>query len=699
MGDNSKKPDFSGYATKAGIKCSDGRTITPEAFKHQDSVTVPLVWQHAHNSPENILGHAVLEARPDGIYAYGYFNETKGGQNAKALVEHKDINAMSIFANGLVEKAKSVLHGMIREVSLVLSGANPGALIDFVNIAHGDEIEVLEDEAIIYTGLVLEHEDRTWGTKTESTRTELVNGEVVSTHTSTSESSNNMKSKPSLDQAWSDLAHKGKTAQDVYDTLTEEQQNVVTYMIGVALEASTNNTVAQSATDPENKNEGDLTHKEGSGDMSRNVFEKGAPGAQGEKHELTHDAIKGIVASAVKGGSLKAAVEEYALEHGIENIDVMFPDAKSLTDRPEFNKRRTEWVAGVINGTRHSPFARVKSLTADLTFEDARAKGYIKGTLKKEEFFAVSKRITTPTTIYKKQKLDRDDIIDITDFDVVAWLKMEMRMMLEEELARAILIGDGRALDNDDKIKDPAGATEGAGIRAIANEHELYATTVNVNILDASSDYNEVVEAVLRARRYYKGTGMPTFYTTEIILTEMLLTKDGFGRRRWNTEQELATALRVAAIVPVEVMEDETSLVGIVVNLADYNVGADRGGEVNLFDDFDIDYNQYKYLIETRVSGALVKIKSALIIRQVAGTDVLVAAPNPPTFVSSTGVVTIVATTGIVYKNAVTGATLSTGAQSALAPGAEITVRATPAAGYYLSTNAEDEWTFERPAA
>lgn len=702
----SDKPDFGGYATKAGLKCSDGRTITPEAFKHMNGVKVPLVWQHGHNDPDNVLGHVMLEARKDGVYAHGFFNNTKSGQNAKALVEHEDINALSIYANQLVEKAKSVLHGMIREVSLVLSGANPGALIDYVNVAHADGgTEVLDDEAIIYTGLTIEHGDKTYGSRTSSKTEELVDGVVVSTRTSSSESVNTIKEKPSLDMAYSDLAHKkaddGATAQDVYDSLSDDQKNLVHYMIGAALQAAQDKKAQHSATQKteDTTGEGDLKHKEGPDDMTstHNVFEKNGT-AGGEKHVLSHDDMKGIVADAIKVGSLKEAVESYALAHGIENIEVLFPDAKSLTDRPEFNKRRTEWVAGVINGTRHSPFARVKSLTADLTFEEARAKGYIKGSLKKEEFFSVSKRVTTPTTIYKKQKLDRDDIIDITDFDVVAWLKMEMRMMLEEELARAILIGDGRAVDDEDKIKDPAGATEGAGIRAIANEHELYATTVNVNILDASSDYNEIVEAVLRARRFYKGTGTPTFYTTELILTEMLLTKDGFNRRRWNTVQELATALRVSDVVAVEVMEDEPDLVGIVVNLADYNVGADRGGEVNLFDDFDIDYNQYKYLIETRVSGALVKIKSALIVRQVAGTDVLVA-PNAPTFVEATGVVTIPTQTGVVYKNFDTGATLTGGAQAALAPGASLHVLAVPAAGYYFATNAEDEWTFTRPAA
>jgi hypothetical protein len=672
------KPDFSGYATKAGLKCSDGRTITPEAFKHMGGMTVPLVWQHGHSSPDNVLGHAVLEARDDGVYAYGYFNSTKQGQNAKALVEHKDIRAMSIWANGLVEKvvrgAKSVLHGVIREVSLVLSGANPGAVIDFVQIQHSDDpgdFTVSDSEAIIHTGLeiVLQHDD-----KSDSSEKD--------------------------DKTDDELEH--ATVQEVYDSLNPEQKDVVHYMVAAAMQAAKDKAVAQSGTDQDDKtgdktsSEGDLDKKEGKGEMTHNVFEKNDDKG-GDKHTLSHADKMGIFADAAKFGSMKEAVEAYALKHGIENIDVLFPDAKTITDRPEFNKRRTEWVSGVINGTRHSPFSRIKSLTADLTYDEARAKGYIKGNLKKEEFFSVSKRVTTPQTVYKKQKLDRDDIVDITDFDVVAWLKMEMRIMLEEEIARAILIGDGRDVSDEDKIKDPAGSAEGAGIRSIMNEHELYATTVNVSV-GATPDYNNVVESVLRARRFYKGTGTPTLYTTSQVLVEMLLAKDAFNRRRWNTKQELAAALMVADVVEVEVMEDETDLLGIIVNLADYNIGADRGGEINLFDDFDIDYNQYKYLMETRVSGALIKIKSALILTKVADDSELLV-PTAPTFNSTTGVVTIPTQTGVEYQNADTDAVLVAGAQAALDPGDTLRVRAVSETGYHFATNASDEWTFTRPAA
>lgn len=675
--------DFSGYATKAGLKCSDGRTITPEAFKHMDSMRVPLVWQHAHNSPDNVLGHAILEARPDGVYTKGYFNDTPQGKNARELVQHGDIDKLSIYANQLVEKGKTVLHGIIREVSLVLAGANPGAMIDYVRVAHGQgEVEVLEDEAVIYTGLKIEHAEE------EEDET---------------------------------LEH--KTLQEVYDSMDEEQKGVVHYMIGAALEANADNaekaaehsdtkvdetktdddtkvdeTKDENKTDDDKAGEGDLNHQEGKGEMTRNVFDQNNDTKTELRHTLTQDDVKGIVQHAIKIGSLKDAVEDYALKHGIENIDLLFPDAQTLDDRPEFDKRRTEWVAGVLSGTRHSPFSRVKTLTADITQEDARAKGYIKGNYKVEEWFGVTKRTTSPTTVYKKQKLDRDDMLDITTFDVVAWLKQEMRLMLEEEIARAILIGDGREVSDLDKIKDPMGQADGVGIRSIANDHELFATTINVNVDDASSSYSEVVDAIMDGMEHYKGTGTPNFYTTIKTLNKFLQLKDGMGRRLYNTKAEVAAALGVREVVTVDPMNDEPSIVGIIVNLQDYNVGADRGGEVSMFDDFDIDYNQHKYLIESRLSGALVRIKSAVVVRKTAGTNVLVA-PNEPTFIESTGVVTIPSKTGVVYKNDTTGATLTAGAQSALSAGQTLKVRAEAASGYYFGSNADDQWSFKRPSA
>ena len=577
------KPDFSGYATKAGLKCSDGRIITPDAFKHQDKETVPLVWQHGHNEPGNVLGHAVLEHRDDGVYTYGFFNDTDAAKNARTLVEHKDIKSLSIYANQLTEKSKQVLHGFIREVSLVLSGANPGALIDNITLAHGDgDMVTLEDEAIIYTGLELSHADEKSGEKVEHSEDD-------------------------------------PTVQDVYDSMSDEQKEVVHYMIATALESSAK-TLKQSDDSDEKKDEStsDLVHTDdNSGEegrrMSRNVFEQQSGGKKEEKHVLTHDAISGIVADAQKSGSLKTAVESYALEHGIENIEILFPDARALTDTPEYDSRRMEWVSSVINGTRHSPFSRIKSVLADITHEEARALGYIKGNLKKEEFFSVSKRTTTPTTVYKKQQLDRDDILDITDFDVVTWLKAEMRLLLDEELARAVLIGDGRSNASEDKIKDPEGASDAAGIRSILHDHELYVAHVEI---DDGDDPAAIVDAMVSSLGVYKGSGSPTFYTTLPVLTKMLIHRDGDGHRLWRTPSELASEMGVANIVTVEVMETEDDLFGIVVNLKDYTIGADKGGDVNFFDDFDIDYNQYKYLLETRVSGALTKIRSAVVVEK-----------------------------------------------------------------------------------
>lgn len=664
------KPNFSGWATKAGLKCSDGRTIMPDAFKHQDGARVPLVWRHGHSDANNVLGYAVLENRPDGVYAHAYFNDTPQGKNAKILVEHGDITNLSIFANSLVERGKQVFHGMIRELSLVLSGANPGALIENVSVAHSDgDIEILEDEAVIYTGLTLEHTD------------------------------------DSSDDSSDETVHSGdKTAQDIYNAMTDEQKDVVDFLIGAAIESVTGEHSAESTDDDDSSESTDLTdttdskdelennlaHKEGNTEMARrNVFEKDADGTDvSVKHSLSHDDVRGIIADATKLGSLKEAVESYALSHGIENIDILFPDAKAVSAAPEFDKRRTEWVAGVLNTTSHSPFSRIKTRSADLTHDEARARGFVKGNLKKEEFFGLKQRITTPTTVYKKQKLDRDDILDITDLDVVAWMKSEMRLMLDEEIARAVLIGDGRAADDEDKIRDPMGATEGSGIRSIVNDHELYVTTVYVNIDDLDSDPSEIIETVLLNRRFYKGTGTPKFYTTELYLTKMLLAKDKTGRRLYKSVDELATDLRVSEIIPVEVMEGSSDLVGIMVNLADFTLGADKGGDVSMFDDFDIDYNQYKYLIETRLSGALTKIKSALVVRKTAGTNVLVA-PTAPSYNSATHTITIPVKTGVVYK--VDGATVS----GNVIITADTLVTAVPANGYYFENDAEDSWLFD----
>lgn len=660
--------DFSGYATKAGLRCSDGRTITPEAFKHMNGLQVPLVWQHGHDKPENVLGHVFLESVNDGVRAHGFFNDTPAGQNAKLLVQHKDITKLSIYANQLVEKAKRVLHGMIKEVSLVIGGANPGAHIDQVRVQHSDDVNdftELEDEAVIHTGLAFDF--------------------VVE----------------ELDE--DDLEHADEeTVQDVYDSLDEKQKAVVNFMLAEAVNAS--NSGAAHSDGEGDKKEGDLKHEEGTTEVTKNIFEnngKGAPAAEPERHYISHDDMKSIFATAQKPGmTMKAAVEEYALAHNIDNIGLLFPDAKMIGDRPEFVKRRTEWVTRVLNATSKTGFSRIKTMLADITLDEARARGYVKGNFKKEEFFAVTKRTTAPTTIYKKQKLDRDDILDITDFDVVAWLKFEMRLMLEEEAARAILIGDGRDVSDEDKVKDPVGAQDGIGIRSILNDHELYTTTIYVNIADASSSQLEIVEAILLNRRFLKGSGTPDYYTTEENLALMLLAKDLQGRRYWNSVAELALAMRVGEIITVEPMESLGDVHGILVNLTDYNVGTDKGGEISYFTDFDIDYNQQKYLMETRFSGALVKYKAAMVVKTVVSGAALVDPITSPTFVAATGVVTIPTQTGVTYKNFDTNATLSAGAQAALAEGETLNVIAVPtSASYYFASNAEDQWSFTRPVA
>lgn len=662
--------DFSGYATKAGLRCTDGRTIMPGAFKHQDQAKVPLVWQHGHNDPENVLGHAILENREDGVYAYGYFNSSAKAAHAKSLLEHGDINMLSIWANELIEKAGRVLHGAIREVSLVLSGANPGAVIESVTLRHSDGFTTeLDDEAIIYTGLELERS--------------LIK-----------DNSDILHAVAKVDEKMAE--DKEMTVQDVYDSMTEEQKNVVNFLIGEALASAEgemaqsnldDNATAQEVYDSLNDQQKELvdalfeeakqinhSNTKGEDEMTRNIFENNE-----KKNVISHEDLRGIVADATKNGSLKDAVESYALAHGITDIEQLFPEATAIDNVPEWLKRRTEWVSKLLGDARKSPFSRIKTLHADITLDEARAKGYVTGALKKEEFFGVSKRITTPTTIYKKQKLDRDDMIDITDFDVVSWLKSEMRLMLDEEIARAVLIGDGRDVSHEDKINE-------GNIRPIAKDHELYTTTINVNLGNAGSSAQEIVDAIVSNRKHYKGTGTPTMYTTETYIAQFLLLKDTLGRRIYKDLAELAAELRVAEIVPVEVMEEEADLVAVIVNPQDYVLGADKGGAISMFDDFDIDYNQHKYLIETRLCGALVKMKSALVVKKVASTDVLVA-PEAPSF-DGVDEITIPTQTGVRYlKNGVvvTGTVVIT---------ATTTIYAEPTSGYYFATSEDDSWTF-----
>lgn len=567
--------DFSGWATKANLKCSDGRTIMKDAFKHNDGQTVPLVWNHQHNDPNEVLGHALLENRDEGVYAYCTFNDTESGKTAKLLVQHGDVNALSIYANQLKQKMSNVLHGNIREVSLVLAGANPGASIDSI-IMHGEESD---EEAIIYTG-----------------------EEITLAHSSDAKDSEGTTKE---DNKMADDIKKTdgeETVADVFNTLSEKQKTVVYAMIGQALEDA-------GVTDDDYDDEDEMEHSEGDDYMKRNVFDND----EQQDEVLSHAAMETIIGDAKRFGSLKESFLAHADEYGIEQIDYLFPEAKTLNNPPEFIKRDTGWVSTVMGAVHHTPFSRIKSVFANITEDEARAKGYIKGNLKKEEVFSLLKRTTTPTTIYKKQKLDRDDVIDITDFDVVAWLKSEMRVMLDEEIARAILIGDGRLSSSDDKINE-------SNIRPVVSDSELYTIRQKVSVPANATDDDKakaMIKSAVKARKNYKGSGNPTFYTTEDWLTNALLLEDTQGHRLYKNDADVAAAMRVSKIVTVPVMEgvkgpEGGDLIGIIVNLADYNVGADKGGAVNMFDDFDIDYNQQKYLIETRCSGALVKPYSAI---------------------------------------------------------------------------------------
>lgn len=572
--------DFSGWATKANLKCSDGRTIMKDAFKHNDGQTVPLVWNHQHNDPNEVLGHALLENRDEGVYAYCTFNDTESGKTAKLLVQHGDVNALSIYANQLKQKMSNVLHGNIREVSLVLAGANPGASIDSI-IMHGEESD---EEAIIYTG-----EEIT-----------LAHSSNNSTDAKDSEGTTKEDNKMADDIKKTDGE---ETVADVFNTLSEKQKTVVYAMIGQALEDA-------GVTDDDDEDyEDEMGHSEGDDYMKRNVFDND----EQQDDVLSHAAMETIIGDAKRFGSLKESFLAHADEYGIEQIDYLFPEAKTLNNPPEFIKRDTGWVSTVMGAVHHTPFSRIKSVFANITEDEARAKGYIKGNLKKEEVFSLLKRTTTPTTIYKKQKLDRDDVIDITDFDVVAWLKSEMRIMLDEEIARAILIGDGRLSSSDDKINE-------SNIRPVVSDAELYTIRQKVSVAANATDDDKakaMIKSAVKARKNYKGSGNPTFFTTEDWLTNALLLEDAQGHRLYKNDSEVAAAMRVSKIVTVPVMEgvkgpEGGDLIGIIVNLADYNVGADKGGAVNMFDDFDIDYNQQKYLIETRCSGALIKPYSAI---------------------------------------------------------------------------------------
>ena len=594
------KYDFSGYATRNNIKCSDGRVIMRDAFKDNDHKKVPLVWQHDHMSPDNVLGHAMLENREDGVYAYGCFNDTPSGLNAKELVKNGDVRALSIYANKLKQDGANVIHGAIREVSLVLAGANPGAYIDTVMV-HSDGDEETEDAEICFnlnTNPILYHSD----------------DEKDNPNKNDNPDKDDKKDKNMNNTKVNQGSGSDKTVQDVIDSMTEEQKNVLYTLVGMAADGSLDD--------------------EGDDDMKHNAFED-------EDDYMAHSVdFSEIIRDAKRCGSLREAVIEHGLEdvnyedylehgkatYGIDQIDTLFPDFKSLNNPPAWVSRNMDWVASVMNGVSHTPFSRIKSVFANITADEARARGYTKGKKKIEEVFTLLKRTTTPQTIYKKQKLDRDDVIDITDFDVVAWLKGEMRMMLDEEIARAILIGDGRSDSSDDRIFP-------TNIRPVWQDDTFYTIRAQVDTKGMTTEEAKteaVIKAIIRARKNYKGSGNPVFYTTEDVLTDMLLLENQIGDVKYKTKQELANRLRVSDIVTVEVMEGQTrkgdsskgdvtasaakdlNLVGLIVNLKDYNVGADKGGAVSMFDDFDIDYNQQKYLIETRCSGALIKPYAAI---------------------------------------------------------------------------------------
>ena len=591
--------DFSGWATKNDLLCADGRKIRRGAFRGQDGTKVPLLWGHQHDSVRDVIGHAMLEDRKEGVYAYCYLNNTESGRDAKEVVQHGDVEALSIWANNLKQSnSGDVFHGKIRELSLVLAGANPGAYIDTV-IAHGEDSED-SIECSYNIGGILIHEEEDDSEEYEEVEDDAE--DVVEEEEDIIEHSD--------DEEDDDEDDGEESVQDIIDSMNDKQQAVLYGIAGMILEETENNNMEEE-------------------EMKHNAFENVT-----RSNVLSHSDFQEIINLGKRAGSLKTGYQDFldanALSHddvdpdpeptpdpyGIQYPDMLFPEPTNLNVPPEFIGRNMDWVQVVMTGVHHTPFSRVKNMYADITEDAARAKGYIKGNLKKEEVFSLLKRSTTPTTVYKKQKMDRDDIIDITDFDVLSWLKTEMRMMLNEELARAYLIGDGRLVSDEDHINSD-------NIRPIMNDADLFVIRWSVSGSDDTRAKN-FIKASIKARKNYRGAGNPTLFTTEDMLTDMLLLEDQIGHKLYKTEQELATALRVRSIVTVPVMEnvtdkDSKTVLGIIVNLSDYNVGADKGGSINFFEDFDIDYNQQKYLIETRCSGALVKPFSAIVLR--AGTN------------------------------------------------------------------------------
>ena len=608
-----KKYDFSGWATRNDIKCADGLTIRQDAFADCDGVTVPLVYMHDHKDPENVLGHAMLENREDGVYCYGSFNDTEKGEMAKVLVAHGDITSLSIFANNVVKKGADVLHGAIKEVSLVLAGANPGATIDFPVLQHSDgTYDEINDECIISYGQSLRlGSDLTelahW---LEENEDDLLHDDVDDDDDEDLEDEEDVEDEDDDDDE--------ETVDDVLDSMNDEQVEVVNDLVELAYQQGVEDASGAPEEGDEEEDGDDVEqsdfNKGGETIMHKNVFESYEDDVVLQHGIDAEEAMNILNDAQANGQSLKATT----IAHSIQDIDWLFPEAKAASATPDWIKRDTGWVSGVLNGVHHTPYSRIKSRFADIREDEARAKGYIKDEYKKEETFTLLKRTTTPQTIYKKQKLDRDDIIDITDFDVVAWIKAEMRMMLDEEIARAIMIGDGRLASSDEKIKEEH-------VRPIWKDDELYSVKVKVTYAAGADDNAKAqanIKALIKNRKLYKGSGNPKFYTTEDVLADMLLITDTTGRFIYDSVQQLANKLRVSEIVTVPVFDNQVraedghnyALLGIMVNLADYNVGADKGGAVNMFDDFDIDYNKEVYLIETRISGALTVPFSALVL-------------------------------------------------------------------------------------
>lgn len=595
--------DFGGWATRNNIQCSDGRTIMKDAFRQNDGQKVPLVWNHQHNDPSEVLGHALLENREDGVYAYCKFNNTESGQTAKSLVMNGDVDKLSIYANKLKSQMNNVIHGCIREVSLVLAGANPGAYIDSV-IVHGEGAEA-EEEVIIYNdGEISLSEDET------DISEETPEDEEIE-HSDDANKEKEDSTKMGEDEK------KEKTVQDIIDTMNEEQKNAMYAVVGQALEDQANGN-------------GDNADEEDGGeeDMKHNVFDN-----DNNDEVLQHsEIIAEAMADGKKYGSLRESFLQHAAINNIENLDKLFPDATELYKEPYMIEKDNSWVAKVMNAVKHTPFSRVKTTFGRMNEETARAKGYIKGNKKANIALSVLNRVTTPTTVYIKNEIDRDDVIDITDFDVVAWQKREMRKQLDKELALAMLLGDGRDVSDQNKINEQ-------NIRPVVSDDAMYTIKYTVtkgkdytqegnSYSDNDSRTKGIIRAAIRSRKDYKGSGTPTFFTTEDVLTDMLLIEDQNGRRIYNNINDLATALRCKEIVTIPEMEAEAykDIYGIIVNMADYTAGADKGGSVNMFDDFDIDYNQMKYLIETRMSGALTVPYSAIVLKKEAS----VSTPSDP---------------------------------------------------------------------